>query len=218
MSGEYSKLVDEIRNCKKCRLWQYRKNPVPGEGPLDSKIMFIGEAPGKSEDERGRPFVGAAGKLLTELIEMLGLKRSDVYITNIVKCRPPGNRDPQPDEVEACLPYLLKQISLLRPRVIIALGRHSANLLFKLVGKEWFSMARQHGSVIEGKINNIKVFIIPTYHPAAALYNPGLRDKLENDFRGPIKKLVEENIFGKREKRETSSRKSQRKLTDYFSF
>jgi DNA polymerase len=187
---DYDKLVKEIMECKKCRLYKSRTNPVPGEGPITANVMVIGEAPGRKEDEQGRPFVGPAGQLLTRLLELAGLKRSEVYITNVVKCRPPGNRDPQEDEIETCLPYLLKQIELIKPKIIIAVGRHAARTLYALAGLKWYSMSKQHGEVREATIAGVKVKIIPTYHPAAALYKPPIREVLEKDFQGPIAKAI----------------------------
>ncbi|HIQ24186.1 MAG TPA: uracil-DNA glycosylase [Pyrodictium delaneyi] len=187
---EYQRLVEEIRSCTKCRLYKTRRNPVPGEGPITARVMVVGEAPGRNEDLQGRPFVGAAGQLLTRLLELAGLRREEVYITNIVKCRPPGNRDPQEDEVEACLPYLLRQIQLIRPRLIIAVGRHAAKRLLELAGHRWQSMSAQHGKVYQGSIAGVELMIAVTYHPAAALYKPPLRERLEEDFRGPIARAV----------------------------
>ncbi|MGC8953641.1 type-4 uracil-DNA glycosylase [Desulfurococcus amylolyticus] len=192
--SEWDSLVNSILNCKRCRLSQYRRNPVPGEGNVNAGVMFIGEAPGEKEDETGRPFVGAAGKLLTELIESTGFKRGDVYITNIVKCRPPGNRDPEDDEIESCLPYLLKQIELIKPRLIVALGRHAARTLFRLGGLKWVNMSMMHGRPYNAVINGLQVVIIPTFHPAAALYNPGLKDELRRDFEEVIKKHMSQAI------------------------
>ena len=189
---EYRRLVEEIRNCTTCRLYKTRRNPVPGEGPVTAHVMIVGEAPGRNEDVQGRPFVGAAGQLLTQLLELAGLKREEVYITNIVKCRPPGNRDPQDDEVEACLPYLLRQIQLIKPRLIIAVGRHAARRLLELAGHRWHSMTTQHGKAYEGVIAGVRLKIAVTYHPAAALYKPPLRNKLEEDFKGPIARAVVE--------------------------
>jgi DNA polymerase len=121
-SAELATVHSEIVGCTKCELHKSRKNAVPGEGPADAKIMFVGEGPGQNEDELGRPFVGAAGRLLTELLESIGLSRSEVFITNIVKCRPPGNRAPRKPEIEACNPYLMSQIRLIKPRIVCALG------------------------------------------------------------------------------------------------
>ncbi len=176
-------------NCKKCELYKYRKNPVPGEGRKDAEIMFVGEAPGAREDETGRPFVGAAGKLLTELLGKIGLKREDVYITNVVKCRPPNNRDPTEEEIRACSPYLMKQIQLIKPKIIVALGRHAGRFLFEQGGLKWRSMKAVHGKVFDIVINGIKVKLMATYHPAAALYYPKLRPELEKDFE-VLKKII----------------------------
>ena len=196
---EYRKLVEEIRNCRKCELYKTRKNPVVGEGPLDARIMFVGEAPGRQEDETGRPFVGAAGKLLTHLIENhLGIKRSQVYITNVLKCRPPGNRDPKEEEIRACTPYLWRQIQLIRPAAIIALGRFAGRVLFEKAGLAWRSMRAHRGKIYEVNIVGVDVLLTVTYHPAAALYNPKLRDELEQDFQGPIRQVVMRALKGEK--------------------
>ena len=173
-----------------------RRNAVPGEGDKNSPVVFIGEAPGEKEDEMGRPFVGAAGKLLTELIESMGYKREMFYITNVVKCRPPGNRDPEDDEIDACLPYLLRQLQLIKPKLIVTLGRHAARTIFRLGGLRWVSMSSQHGRVYPAKILSSSVRVIPTYHPASALYRPQLKGDLERDFREVIKPEIDA-IFGK---------------------
>ncbi|MGC8982143.1 MAG: type-4 uracil-DNA glycosylase [Desulfurococcaceae archaeon] len=191
---EWEKLEREIATCSKCRLHATRKNAVPGEGNRKSVVMFIGEAPGEREDEMGRPFVGAAGKLLTELIELMGYKREDFYITNVVKCRPPGNRDPEEDEISACLPYLIRQIQLLKPKVIVALGRHAARTIFNLAGLKWSSMTSQHGKVYSARLLGLDVKIVPTYHPASALYKPPLRKDLERDFVEVIKPTISEAL------------------------
>ncbi len=183
------KIVEEIRHCTKCRLHQFRKNPVPGEGSLDARIMFVGEAPGRKEDEPGRPFVGSAGALLNSLLRKIGLRREEVYITNIVKCRPPGNRDPKPDEIEACLPYLIRQIRLIEPEIIVALGRHAGRTLYRLAGRKWINIRRHRGRVIEASIADVRAKLFVTYHPAAALYNPALRGEIEEDFE-KIKELI----------------------------
>lgn len=194
MENAWRILVEEITNCRKCKLHESRKKPVPGEGNVNSLVVFIGEAPGEKEDESGRPFVGPAGKLLTELIESIGYRREDFYITNIVKCRPPSNRDPEEDEINACLPYLLRQLELIKPKVIIALGRHAARLLFHLSGLKWINMTRNHGEIYYGKIRGLSVKIVPTYHPASALYNPQLKHVLEEDFKNAIKKAIDEEL------------------------
>ena len=175
-------IADKIRNCKKCPLWQHRRNAVPGEGSPDAEIMFIGEAPGYHEDLQGRPFVGAAGKLLTELIEGIGLRRENVFITNVVKCRPPNNRDPTDDEISACSPYLDEQIKILSPKIIVTLGRHSTIYILRKAGISVSGISQVRGRVFDITFDDIKVRVIPTYHPAAALYNPKLKADLEKDF------------------------------------
>ncbi len=188
---ELGKIAEEIMRCKRCPLYKTRKNPVPGEGRCDAEIMFVGEAPGAREDETGRPFVGAAGKLLTELLEGIGVKREDVYITNVVKCRPPGNRDPTEEEIAACSPYLLRQIKAIKPKIIVALGRHAAKFLYGQAGLKWVNMTRMHGKIYDAVISGVEIKLMATYHPAAALYYPKLKPLLVEDFQ-KLKKLLEE--------------------------
>lgn len=166
-------VAEEVSSCTKCTLHHSRKNAVPGEGPPNSEIIFIGEGPGFHENEQGRPFVGAAGKFLEELLDSIGLTREQVFITNVVKCRPPGNRDPQSDELDACSEYLERQIQAINPKVIVTLGR--------------FSMARflpnAKISDIHGQAAKIKNrLVVPMYHPAAALHQPSLRPTVQRDF------------------------------------
>jgi len=163
-----------VHNCRRCPLGHSRTRAVPGVGPPTARIMIVGEAPGQNEDQQGEPFVGAAGKLLDQLLGGIGLSRADVFITNILKCRPPGNRDPQPIEVEACSPYLEQQQRLIKPEVVLLLGRHALARL--LPGYE--SISRVHGKVIVKD----SVTYIPIYHPAAALYNSFLMGPLGQDF------------------------------------
>ncbi len=155
---------DSIRDCQGCRLFEGRRAVVFGSGTPDADVMFIGEAPGREEDRQGLPFVGAAGELLTRMIESTGLRREEVYIANVIKCRPPSNRDPEPDEVASCEPYLVRQIEIVKPLVICTLGRFAAQALLKTTE----SMGRLRGRVFvyEG------IKLIPTYHPAALLRNP----------------------------------------------
>jgi uracil-DNA glycosylase family 4 len=171
--SELTDLYQDIRVCEKCILSQGRTNTVPGEGPENANIMFIGEGPGFHEDRQGRPFVGAAGNYLNELLEKIGFKREDVYITNVVKCRPPGNRDPQPEEIEACRPYLDKQIDLIRPRLIVTLGRFSMQRYFPGA-----SISRIHGQ--PKRVGNVIYY--PMFHPAAALHQPRWRSLVEEDI------------------------------------
>ncbi len=151
-------------------------NFVPGEGNPDADILFVGEAPGQKEDEQGKPFVGAAGKFLAEMLEIIGLKRDDVFITNIVKQRPPDNRDPLPEEITAHWPLLEKQIAIINPKIIVMLGRHSMSRLLPDVG----TISKIHGQPFRRKDGRV---YLPLYHPAAALYNGGLRDTLIADFK-----------------------------------
>ena len=173
------KIADNVRGCPLCKLSRSRKNAVPGEGQLSAKIMFIGEAPGRSEDEKGRPFVGAAGRILDDLLEKAGIERSQVFITNIVKCRPPNNRVPKEDELTACRPYLDRQIALIKPKVICILGRTAYS---SLLGGS--SITANRGKIVERA--GQKYFL--TFHPAAVIYNKGLLSVLEAD----LKKLAVE--------------------------
>jgi len=175
-------LADEVRRCTRCELYKGRRNVVVGEGDLDARVMLVGEAPGYWEDVKGRPFVGAAGKLLDELLAGIGLSRGEIYIANVLKCRPPKNRDPRPEEVEACTPYLDRQIRIISPRVIVSLGRHSTRYLLGKAGLEFSQMRTTHGQVYQLEILDLKLLLMPTYHPAAALYNPKYRQIIEEDL------------------------------------
>jgi len=175
-------IADEIRACRRCPLWTHRTNAVPGEGNPNAEIMFIGEAPGRNEDLQGRPFVGAAGKLLTELLSSIGLTRDEVYITNVIKCRPPNNRDPKKEEIETCSQYLDEQIALIKPKIIVTLGRHSTRYILEKAGYKVKSIMAIRGKVHEVVLGDLRVKVLPTLHPAAALYNPALRSLLEKDF------------------------------------
>jgi len=191
-------LVEAVKSCTRCPLHRERKNPVPGEGPPDARVMVVGEAPGKAEDEQGRPFVGPAGRLLNRLLELAGLKREEVYITNVVKCRPPGNRDPRPEEIAACSPYLEAQISIIKPLLIIAVGRIAGRTLYEMAGLKWSSIKAARGRLRSVTIAGHRTMLIVTYHPAAALYNASLRGELERDFSGPIRRAVEAVLRGQR--------------------
>jgi uracil-DNA glycosylase family 4 len=184
LSKELELVHSEIITCTKCELHKERKNAVPGEGPTDARIMFVGEGPGQNEDDQGRPFVGAAGKFLTELLGSIGLKRSDVFITNIVKCRPPNNRAPKKSEIETCNPYLQLQIRLINPRIVCPLGTPA---ITTLIGDE-FSASRFHGKAL----TKGEVTILPMYHPAAALYDGSLREVIFQDFQILKQLLVNE--------------------------
>jgi DNA polymerase len=177
-------IAREISNCRKCQLWSTKTRYVPGEGSDKAEVVFVGEAPGREEDRQGRPFVGNAGKLLTEMIEkVLGLSRKDVFIANVLKCRPPNNRDPLPEEIDACSPYLIRQLEMIQPRIIVCLGRFSANFIFELLNIPFSGISKVRGKVFDAEMNGRKVKVIATYHPAAILYKPQLREIFEGDFR-----------------------------------
>jgi uracil-DNA glycosylase family 4 len=175
-------LEEAIRSCELCPLHQGRTQAVPGEGPTSADIMFIGEGPGFHEDRQGRPFVGAAGKFLEELLARIGLTREQVYIANVIKCRPPGNRDPLPNELSACEPYLDRQIQLIKPKVIVTLGRFSMHRYFPGA-----SISKIHGQ--PKRVGN--VLVIPMFHPAAALHQPKWRPLVEADFE-KLPQLIDE--------------------------
>ncbi len=177
-----AQIAKEVSSCQKCALYPSRKLSVPGEGPANSEIMFIGEGPGFHENEQGRPFVGAAGNFLNELLAEAGLKRSDVWIGNVVKCRPPGNRDPLPEELAACNEYLERQIAAINPKIIITLGRFS-------MGKY---MPGAKISSVHGQMRRVgDRFVIAMFHPAAALHQAALKPAILKDFAG-LPKLLEQ--------------------------
>lgn len=183
---QYETLVNRIKTCVKCDLCHTRTNAVPGEGSLQSKIMFVGEAPGAREDEQGLPFVGAAGTVLSDMLKLIGLNRQQVYIANIVKCRPPNNRDPSTDEINQCWKYLEEQINLIDPKLIVTLGRHSFGNFFP---GELISNARGKPRKWNDRI------IFPVYHPAATLHNPKLKPVVQEDFR-TMKSLINDSQLG----------------------
>ena len=168
-----AQIASEVSVCERCMLHHSRKLAVPGEGPVDADIMFIGEGPGFHENQQGRPFVGAAGKYLEELLATIGLKREDVFITNVVKCRPPNNRDPLPDELAACSDYLERQIQVINPKVIVTLGRYS---MARFLPNAKISDVHGQSFRIKGRV------VVPMFHPAAALHQPSLKPSIERDF------------------------------------
>ncbi len=170
-------LEKEAERCERCPLHRTRTKLVFGDG-THGKIVFVGEAPGYWEDKQGRPFVGAAGKFLNSLLERAGLKREEVYICNTLKCRPPGNRDPLPEEVEACKPFLIGQLSLLKPKLVVALGRISAG---ELLGRN-VSMTAEHGKLLDCTFAGLRFKLFLTFHPAAGLYSGSVKDLLISDF------------------------------------
>lgn len=178
-----AQITAEIAVCRNCKLCEKRTKTVPGSGSPSAEILFIGEGPGKSEDLQGEPFVGAAGKFLNEMLGSIGLSRADIFIANVVKCRPPENRDPEPIEVETCWPFLAQQIEIIQPKLIVTLGRHSMNRF--LPG---LKISAAHGRPVRRKDGQV---FLPLYHPAAALYSPSQRAVHLADF-AKIPKILEQ--------------------------
>jgi uracil-DNA glycosylase len=202
-----SQIAQKVSACTKCALHESRKKSVPGDGPANAEIMFIGEGPGFHENEQGHPFVGASGKFLDQLLAQAGVTRSDVFIANVVKCRPPGNRDPLPDELVACDLYLEAQIKAINPSIIVTLGRFSMN--------KFFPEAKI--SAVHGQMQKVgERFVIPMFHPAAALHQPALKPSILGDFAKLPDQLNDarvamgkEKIIFKEKKAETVSDKPQ---------
>ncbi|MDD5732056.1 MAG: uracil-DNA glycosylase [Patescibacteria group bacterium] len=204
-TSEKTRLLKQIRDevvaCKKCSLYATRKLPVVGVGSHDAHIMFIGEAPGATEDATGIPFCGKAGHILDEVIESVGLKREDVYpaksseagakqfggvyICNVLKCRPPGNRDPNPTEKLACVDYLKRQIEIIQPKIICAMGNHAAGFIFEQFGlsDKLVGISKLHGQVFDSPSFSYPVKIVSLYHPAVATYNPRMKEVLLEDIK-----------------------------------
>lgn len=175
---ELAAYAAEVATCTACRLAQGRTQVVFGVGDPDASLMFVGEAPGFHEDRQGYPFVGQAGKLLDRLLGGIGLTREEVFVANVLKCRPPGNRDPMPDEIESCEPHLFRQIALIEPRLIATLG----NFATKLLSGQQHGITRVHGKPQQTALGGRTVTLYPLYHPAAALYTPAMLATLEEDF------------------------------------
>ncbi len=182
-------IAEEARTCRKCGLHKRANSAVPGEGNPKAKIMMIGEAPGKREDLTGRPFVGSAGKLLDSVLEKAGLKRENIFIGNIAKHRPPDNRAPKPEEIEACTPYLDMQIKIIRPKIIVTLGTHSSKYIMEKAGLEFTTISEARGKVFDGSALGKGIRIVPSFHPAAVIYNRKLKETIEEDFK-MISKLI----------------------------
>lgn len=197
--SNFDSLVERVLTCSRCTLSQTRTCAVPGEGSRTAEVVFVGEGPGFYEDQQGRPFIGPAGNLLDQLLVSVGLNREDVYITNMVKCRPPNNRDPLPGEIEACRPYLDEQLAMISPKVVVALGRHSFSKFFP---DEPIGKARGKPRLWKG------LTIYPMYHPAAALRNGNLRSALERDFQGLVPLLQDSFVVAKQEENEQSEQLS----------
>ena len=187
--SDIEKIKLSVENCQKCDLHKSRTNCVFGEGSLDTKILIIGEAPGFNEDIKGKPFVGKAGKILENMLESIGFNKTDVYITNILKCRPPKNRNPTKIEVEICTDYLNKQIEIIQPKIILPLGNFASSYILQKFGLEFNKISDIHGKtfIVQTLFGNI--YIIPQYHPAVATYNPNKIKILQNDLE-QIKQLI----------------------------
>jgi uracil-DNA glycosylase len=176
--AELVKLYGEVKSCTRCPLHETRTKAVFGAGDADAAVMFVGEAPGAEEDRQGLPFVGRAGQLLNQLLEGIGLSREDVFIANVLKSRPPGNRDPQPGEIEACRPYLFEQVRLIEPRVVCTLG----NFATKLLSGNPTGITRVRGTPQLHELGGHPVFLLPLFHPAAALRTPAVKETLRADI------------------------------------
>ena len=184
-------LYKEVTDCTKCPLHETRTKAVFGAGNADADLMFVGEAPGAEEDRQGLPFVGRAGQLLNQMLEEIGLARDDVFIANVLKSRPPGNRDPQPDEIAACEPYLFEQVRLIEPRVVCTLG----NFATKLLSGSPTGITKVRGTPQVHDLGGRAVFLLPLFHPAAALRTPAVKETLRGDF-ATIPELLQRSLPG----------------------
>ena len=173
----------EVVVCTKCPLWKTRKNAVPGEGNPEAEIMFIGEAPGYWEDVKGKPFVGEAGKILDSLFSEIGFLRKHFFICNVLKCRPPRNREPTQKEIQTCSPYLDRQIRLVQPKFIVTLGNYSTACIFAKARLFFGSITLDHGKLYDTSISDMNITIFATFHPAAALYSARYREQISKDFK-----------------------------------
>lgn len=186
---EMEKIIDLVNNCKKCILHSTRNKPVVGEGSLNARIMFIGEGPGHYEDYEGKPFVGKAGKILDELLDSIGLKKNEIYISNLIKCRPPNNRNPLKNEIQMCSEFLDKQIKIIQPKVIVPLGNFAISYIFKKYNLKFSKISSIHGKIFFVNTNFGTVKIIPIFHPAATIYKRDIKNILLEDF-----KIIKENL------------------------
>jgi len=198
--SKLEKIAQEVARCKRCSLYKSTTKPVSGEGNPQTEVMFIGEAPGYWEDQQGRPFVGQAGKLLSELLQLIKIPRENVFITNVIKHRPPGNRDPLPEEVESCKEFLDAQIKIIDPKIIVTLGRFSLN---KFLPGEFIS--KIHGQARFVEFVGRKRIVIPMYHPAAALRSEKIMNELRSDFQ-KIPKFLESSFLRKEDKEKEKNR------------
>ena len=196
MFENWEELKENCLNCRKCSLCEARSNVVFGVGNPCAKVMFIGEGPGRNEDLQGEPFVGAAGKFLNELLEDAGLKREDIFIANVLKCRPPANRNPQPHEIEACAPYLRAQTKIINPDVIVTLGNFATQFILRTT----VGITRLRGTVQQAG----RFLVLPTFHPAAAIYDRSKRDVLISDFK-QVGQIVRDRMAARSKEQESSA-------------
>jgi DNA polymerase len=182
-------ITASVIKCKKCALWKTRNNPVVGYGSVNANILFIGEAPGRNEDLKGSPFVGRAGEILDELLKYINLERVEVYITNILKCRPPNNRNPLKSEIKTCTKYLNKQIEIIQPKIIVTLGNFASSYIFQKFSLKYYKISKIHGRIFNTSTVSGELNIIPIYHPAVASYDQNKKDIIIKDFK-TIKKIV----------------------------
>ena len=180
---EIEKIKETVDKCKKCNLHKTRTKPVFGNGSVNASIFFIGEAPGRSEDLQGIPFVGRAGMLFDELLMSVGLSREEIFISNILKCRPPKNRNPQANEINKCKEFLKKQIKIINPKIIVTLGNFASSFIFEIYNLDKNKISNNHGQVFEVVNNKNKIKIIPLFHSAVAIYNPNKKIILLDDFK-----------------------------------
>jgi DNA polymerase len=176
-------LSKKIYECKKCPLWKTRNIPLIGDGSTNSKIILIGEAPGYHEDLKGKAFIGNAGKILDQLLDIIKIKRSQIYITNILKCHPPYNQNPTQQSINSCLEYLFKQLRIIKPKIILTLGKYATEVLFSKIKLKYTKISEIHGKLFEIQASYGLVKIIPLYHPATACYNPSLFFTMQNDIK-----------------------------------
>lgn len=179
---EKDRIFNLVKDCKKCDLFKIRTNPVVGDGTYSSDVLFIGEAPGFNEDKEGKPFVGRAGKILDELLNTIGLNRNDIYIANILKCRPPNNRNPQKNEIKKCTEYLDMQISIINPKIIVPLGNFACSYIFEKYGLNHEKISNVHGKSFTVNTLYKSIIVFPIFHPAVVTYNPNKKSILEKDF------------------------------------
>jgi len=175
-------LSTEINNCKKCDLWRTRNKPLVGDGSINAEILVIGESPGYYEDLQGRAFVGEAGKILDRLLDLVNLKRKDIYITNVLKCHPPRNHNPNRHEIDSCIQYLYRQVEIIKPKIIMALGKFASKEIFDKYNLDFSRISELHGKVFEAEKSFGKMKIIPLYHPAVACYHNEMLGVLKEDF------------------------------------